>query len=552
MNKDRGPVAPSHEPTLESEANGSDHHETLPDVGDSTRGATPQIGGSGTRSNDVAGQAAQVSYRDLPASDRQFLLEEEEHASAILRLRKGTAIGFWTWSLFGIADWVVVSFIEPGSLIRYYSLRALGCLVIFAGWVRLRSKPPPSRRLLWAIDFTAYTTVSVLVSLMCVEFRGITSPYYGGVLTVLVARSVIMPQGWKHAPLLLAGPTLAYPVTLLIAATLSPSLAAQFRDPRAVATFILSVIFVFASYGFMVFGGRARWALRRKVFEERILGRYRLKRSVGAGGMGEVWIAYDGALKRDVAIKILHPTAMASSQSGNAVARFEREVHATAALTHPNTIRIFDYGVTEDGLWYYAMELLEGEDLAAVVRHEGPLTPRRATHIMTQAARALAEAHAHGIVHRDVKPENLFLASLDGEKDFVKVLDFGIARLADTEPDSTLTSTGTILGTPAYMSPEGAEGKPTSVASDIYSLGAVLYFLVTASPPFEGQNRGALLFAHLHEDPVPPSARVGRPLPRELEQVIMQCLQKDPAARFASANDLAAALSACREAPALP
>jgi serine/threonine protein kinase len=271
------------------------------------------------------------------------------------------------------------------------------------------------------------------------------------------------------------------------------------------------------------------------------LGRYRLKRRLATGGMGDVWVAYHPGLKRNVAVKILRPDRQ--ERSASSLGRFEREVRATAELMHPNTVRVFDYGVTEDGLWYYVMELLEGETLAEHVSRLGPLPPARAVHIVGQAARALGEAHERGIVHRDVKPENLFLTSLGGEHDFVKVLDFGIAKVQNA--DAAMTETGWVLGTPAYMSPEVATGQTADARSDVYALGAVLYYLLCGRPPFEAENAAALFFAHVNENVVPPSRVMQRPLPSDIEGVVMRALEKEPSARYATGADLALGLSEC-------
>ncbi len=218
-------------------------------------------------------------------------------------------------------------------------------------------------------------------------------------------------------------------MVLFGAAAFSPHIAAQVHDPAAVTTLLINSAYVLSTCVLLVMCGHIVWSLRRQVFEARSLGRYRLKRRLASGGMGDVWAAYHPGLKRDVAVKILRPETQ--ERSARALERFEREVHATAELVHPNTVRVFDYGTTEDGLWYYVMELLEGETLACHVARLGPLSPARAVHIVGQAARALGEAHERGIVHRDVKPENLFLTSLGGEHDFVKVLDFGIAKIRE-------------------------------------------------------------------------------------------------------------------------
>src|SRR5262249_47318354 len=228
------------------------------------------------------------------------------------------------------------------------------------------------------------------------------------------------------------------------------------------------LFFIAATAVFLVSGGHRVYLLNRQIFEARNIGRYRLVRKLGAGGMGEVWSAYHAALKRNVAIKILRPDADAGEDR---VARFVREVRALSELSHPNTVRVFDYGVTEDGLWYYVMEKLDGIDLERSVEEGGPFPPERAVHVVWQASRALAEAHGRGIVHRDIKPANLFLTDLGGEKDFVKVLDFGIAKLIGDAGagDATLTRTGWVAGTPAFMSPEVASGRPADARADVYA-----------------------------------------------------------------------------------
>jgi serine/threonine protein kinase len=245
-----------------------------------------------------------------------------------------------------------------------------------------------------------------------------------------------------------------------------------------------------------------------------------------------------------VALKILRPEA---GTQAAAVARFEREIMATAALSHPNTVRIFDHGVTDDGLWYYAMELLSGVDLYELVAAEGPLSPGRAIHLARQAAGALAEAHRRGIIHRDLKPENLFVAELGGEQDFVKVLDFGIVRTTRSD-EERLTGTGWVAGTPAYVSPEVAAGGDAGPPADVYGLGGVLYFALTASPPFEGENSATLLRLHVSTMPESPSMRRGQLLPPKLEQTVLRCLAKRPEDRFADAGELARALDECAAA----
>jgi eukaryotic-like serine/threonine-protein kinase len=300
------------------------------------------------------------------------------------------------------------------------------------------------------------------------------------------------------------------------------------------------VVMIATSWFLLVLGGHVVWQLRRQLFEAREIGRYKLKERIGRGGMGEVWRASHVGLKRDVAVKILRS---GSDHIDEAVARFEREVRATTELRHPNTVRIHDYGTTDDGLWFYAMEYLEGETLGALIERESPLDAQRTIRIALQVGRALAEAHEHGIVHRDVKPENVFLTEVAGERDFVKVLDFGIAREIASAPGETLTLVGSVVGTPAFMAPEQATGANAEPASDVYSLGAVIYKCLTGHAPFEKATDAAVLEAQLSE-PLPPMSAWAQ-VPPDLEQVVVRCLAKRAEDRYAHGGELADALAAC-------
>jgi serine/threonine-protein kinase len=380
--------------------------------------------------------------------------------------------------------------------------------------------------------------LSALISVSCIEFGGIVSPLILGVMLVLMGRGAMVTDRWQKAAIPIGLIAITHPATLVAMALFDDPMAAQFRDPTALAGFALHQMFLFGAAAVTLTGGHMTWTLRRQIFETRALGRYRLRQRIGAGGMGEVWAAHHQALKRDVAVKILRPE---NRGDVGAIARFEREVRATAELSHPNTVRVFDYGVTEDGLWYYAMELLSGRDLHAIVSAEGPLEPIRAARLIRQAAKALAEAHARGIVHRDVKPENLFVTAVDGEGEFVKVLDFGLAKLARGERSTALTADGWAVGTPKWASPEVASGQDARPSSDVYGIGSVLYFLLCGAPPFDYPDVGQTIRAHLTQPPVPPSRRRAG-VPPAIEEVVLRCLAKDPARRYAHAGELAMAL----------
>jgi serine/threonine protein kinase len=468
----------------------------------------------------------------------------EDRAARLIGFRRALSVGTGMWASFFLADVLVVRYLHAGILTHFLVGRLVVLAVMIPVLLRTYRSPAPSDRLLTAFDVIAYCSAAMSIAAMAVEFRGIASPYVPGLCLVLLCRTVTAQDRWRRELAMSGSLVASFFVVLFGAAFFSARIAAQLHDPAAITILALNTGYVLGTYVFLVVGGHVVWSLRRQVFEARSLGRYRLKRRLASGGMGDVWVAYHPGLKRDVAVKILKPEEQARSAS--ALPRFEREVRATADLKHPNTVRVFDYGITEDGLRYYVMELLEGETLARHVAQVGPLAPARALHVVGQAARALGEAHERGIVHRDIKPENLFLTSMGGEHDFVKVIDFGIAK--DQSAEATVTGTGWVLGTPSYLSPEVAMGKPADARSDVYALGAVLYFLLCGKPPFEDENVAALVFAHIHERPVAPSRKLGRQLPMDVEATVMRALEKDPELRFATALDLALALSACTHA----
>ncbi len=293
-----------------------------------------------------------------------------------------------------------------------------------------------------------------------------------------------------------------------------------------------------------VYGSHRITQLHEKVLQARELGQYRLKQRLGFGGMGEVYLAEHVRLHRTCAIKLIRP-----EQAGDrtTLVRFEREVQATARLMHPNTVRVFDYGIAEDGTFYYAMEYLPGLTLQEMVLRYGPLPPRRTVAVLRQVCSALREAHGLGLIHRDIKPSNLIACQLGGISDIVKLLDFGLVKTTSgTQDPEGLTLRGLIAGTPAYLSPEQAASRgELDARSDIYSLGTVGYFLLTGRPPFEGETPVHLLMAHLQQA-APPLSASGRECPADLEAVIARCLEKNPDDRFQDVIVLERALAACQ------
>jgi len=296
-----------------------------------------------------------------------------------------------------------------------------------------------------------------------------------------------------------------------------------------------------AAVGKVVYG----WGL--EVTRARRMGSYHLVERLGEGGMGEVWRAEHRMLARPAAIKLVHPEAIGGSpvERHTLIRRFEREARATAALTSPHTIQLFDYGISPDGAFYYVMELLRGLDLEAFVERFGPMPASRAAHLLRQACLSLDEAHNQGMIHRDVKPANIYLCRVGREHDFVKLLDFGLVKSVGAEGphEATLTAAHMAAGTPAFMAPEMAMGEShVDGRADLYGLGCVGYWLVTGLQVFDERNPMRLMLAHAHQPPQPPSRRSEVPIPNAFEDLVMACLRKNPADRPQTAEALGTAL----------
>jgi serine/threonine-protein kinase len=281
----------------------------------------------------------------------------------------------------------------------------------------------------------------------------------------------------------------------------------------------------------------------RRLHEAQELGSYQLVELLGHGGMGEVWRAKHRLLARNAAIKLVRPEVLGAGNAEEGrvmLRRFEREAQATAALSSPHTIRLFDFGMTDDGTFYYVMELLSGRDLESLVKEFGPVPASRALMLLRQTCHSLADAHARGMVHRDLKPANIYVCRMGLEYDFVKVLDFGLVKLSDRRQGETLvTMEHTTTGTPAYMAPEIVLGEAqVDRRADVYALGCVLYYLLTGELVFEADTSIKMMLKHVQQTPTPPSQRTELPIPREVDDIVMACLEKDPVKRPQNAEEL--------------
>jgi serine/threonine-protein kinase len=355
---------------------------------------------------------------------------------------------------------------------------------------------------------------------------------------------IIVPNSTRKTAIASFATVLTEPVAISLLAwsdlSVLPTAAAFIRKlwPNLVA----AVLAIFVS--------RIVYQLGEQVSEARQLGSYHLESLLGKGGMGEVWRATHRMLARPAAVKLIRSEALGTDDPESvtrALKRFEREAQSTAALRSPHTIELYDFGISQGGTFYYVMELLDGIDLQSLVDQHGHQPPGRVVHILRQACHSLAEAHDAGMIHRDVKPANIFLCRYGADYDFAKVLDFGIVkhRSFGDEREAQLTAVGAFTGTPAYMPPEMVLGAgEIDGRADLYSLACIGYWLLTGQMVFTGLNPMAVMAAHAHQKAASPSSRTDQPVPADLDALIMRCLDKDPASRPQTARELSRELAA--------
>jgi serine/threonine-protein kinase len=483
--------------------------------------------------------------RELEAETRRF--SDEVVDLLRRRLLAGTTIGAVAFVLM-----VLVAVSSPHGREEHLSLVLYASLALWftalAAWLARRRDPSLSRlRVVEVLAVAAYAAHCARK-----DFEHYSA--YWGTLPVddqwlVVSHSllnwvflifiygILIPNDWRRSLRMLAGMA-AIPLAVYGATWFS--FPPSHRPERPLFELFAMARVMAAAVAISVFGAHKFTTLQRQASEARHLGKYRIKRRLSTGGMGEVYLAEHRPLNRPYAIKLIRREVAANPTSRT---RFAREIQAMARLTHWNTIEIVDYGHAPDGTFYYVMEYVDGLNLSELVDRYGPLPPGRVIYLLRQACASLAEAHAVGFIHRDIKPGNLMLTQQAGLFDVVKVLDFGVVQhVSPAEGDDRLTQTGLLVGTPGYMSPEQAAGV-ADVRTDIYGLGAVGYFLLTRRAPFSGRGMQQLRTSLL-EEPTP--LRDLRPdVPSDLEAVIERCLRRDPEKRFADIQQLDQALSAC-------
>lgn len=449
-----------------------------------------------------------------------------------LALLRAARMALGAWPAFALLDVYMGLVLFPASslsLVLFY--RALGEAVNVVGYAVIKHTRIAIGNARIAHAAT-YASMGLLISLMSLELGGLHSRYVHGVSIVVMVRAIVVPSRAASSLAWSLPIMLSFPVVHSIAGHCFGVADSAFTA-RRLAVFMSDYVFLVGSTVVGAAAGHLIWVAEQQLFRARKLGSYRLEAPLARGGMGEIWLAFDEVLRRRVALKILRGGGAFDATS---VARFEREAQAASNLTSAHTIKIYDYGATEDGIRFIAMEYLDGADLGAVIAAHGAMDVARAIHLVRQACDSLAEAHDAGIIHRDIKPQNLFVTRVGGRYDWLKLLDFGIARFAEADGrDAGLTRTGVVPGTPAYVAPELWVGGRADVRSDVYALGATLFFLLTGHTPTPSDGSAESLVAPARGEEVGP----------ELERIITRCLARDALARFASARELDAALAAC-------
>jgi eukaryotic-like serine/threonine-protein kinase len=411
-------------------------------------------------------------------------------------------------------------------------------------WLLTR-RAKPSLWSLGVLDVVCFVAAGAFLSLMTIQEEGQILQTLLALMVTVMLRAILLPS--RPGRTLLLSVLVFAPTVVVCIARHHPTAFLPGFTPayQKLQMTLNTVLWSILGTTLATVASRVLYGLRQQVAEASELGQYLLEEKIGGGGMGEVWRARHRLLIRPAAIKLIRQRALGtlSADPELLVRRFEREARATAALTSPHTVQLYDFGVAEDGRLYYVMELLDGLDLDTLVRQYGPVPAERVVHLLRQVCSALADAHANGLVHRDIKPANVVVSRAGTTFDFVKVLDFGLVKLDSprrTDQNAiNLSTEDSWSGTPGYMAPEVVLGTADSDHRvDLYAVGCVAYWLLTGQMVFEGENAMQVMVQHVQAEPKRPSLRTNQPIPPALEALIMDCLEKDPSRRPSSADVL--------------
>ncbi|HTL38246.1 MAG TPA: serine/threonine-protein kinase [Kofleriaceae bacterium] len=467
-------------------------------------------------------------------------MSEADNAETRAFLQERIALLFriMFWSVVALVGFLAVLYAAdvenaPGARNSVYALSAAGVGAMGFIWRAILVRRPVQLRTLYALDLVYSFGIGTSFGLSAYLQHDLhASAYLSAIYTTFTvfARALIIPSSGPRT--LVASSLTFLPMTIAAAALLRYD-----QDVPGPMFFVGYSLFCWIAVAISAYGSNIIYGLRRDAADAEQLGQYTLDRKIGEGGMGAVYHAHHVLLRRDTAIKRILPDKLGADHAS----RFEREVQHMSQLTHPNTVAVYDYGSTPDGVFYYAMEYLGGGiDLENLVRKHGPQPSGRVAHILAQACGALHEAHTKKLIHRDIKPPNIILCERGGMPDVVKVVDFGLVK---DFAANTGASTQVVLGTPAYIAPE-AITDPSGVgpAVDLYAIGCTGYFLLTGKRVFEGKTAVDVCIQHVTKTPTPPSEITDAPVDPTLEAIIMKCLAKQPGDRHADAGELRTAL----------
>jgi serine/threonine-protein kinase len=451
-------------------------------------------------------------------------------------------IGLWVWPSYTLLDVFMCFVAYPDAPFRLFVLYRIVVELAFVGVYRASMRGKMRLDRLFLLLNATFVAAAVGIALMAVHLGGVRSPYMHGISIVALVRTALVPTDWRRGLNTYAGIALAFPVVMAIVALLSPAASAEWLNSPSLIFFASHYIFVLTSSLLGLITGHLVWSAQEQLYRARRVGRYRLQAPIGQGGLGEVWLAWDQSLHRNIALKILR---VGTASNTAALRRFELEAQAAGRLRGPHVAHVFDFGASDDGLYYIAMEYLDGMNLASLIEKFGPLPPARAIHLAIQACLALEEAHEAGIIHRDLKPHNLFVAHMPDQPDFLKLLDFGVARLrAAGSADERLTKVGLVVGTPAYVASELWHGGEADERSDIYAFGITLHVMLTGVTPFEGWSMTQLQAAHIMRKLPPLRLQQKDELSQRLESLLLRCIAWSADDRVQTVRELREELAA--------